>query len=238
MTCPDRCNCVTSKTLPAPGTKPALLPIAVPDPVSLLGHALAPTTRAVSGPGVYGGKPLLITLSEVVRGNVRDIAARAVGVSPASVQRAKTVMDASPEGFKRLRDGESTVNTEYEKVRKTSEPRPTPKRESTATGKRAAINQNAQKQRMGGGLTGAGRAAAVAGRALKRPASMRATSPGAKALAVPDDSGTTDPVFVCQLLCHISRSVTLALRGNRSSFQVVLRASPQPACRRAGWWTR
>jgi hypothetical protein len=102
--------------------------------------------------GTAPGKPartLMVTLPEVISGPSRDLAAEAVQVSASSIQRARYVKQADLEAFSRLEKGESTVNAEYRKVRKT----PEPPRRSRGTGKRQAIRGNAAKERMIVGLS-------------------------------------------------------------------------------------
>jgi hypothetical protein len=74
--------------------------------------------QATSEEGVYGGKPLVINLSQAVERAPRsiDIAAAAVGVGPATVWRASKVKEVDPEAFEKIRRGESSVSAEYEKA--------------------------------------------------------------------------------------------------------------------------
>lgn len=93
-----------------------------------------------------------VSLPEPIRGDSRDLAAEAVQVGASSIGRAARVKAADPEAFERLKRGETTVNTEYRKVRKTPAPKPASKPASKSTGKRLPIQQNAQKRRMGDAL--------------------------------------------------------------------------------------
>jgi len=112
-------------------------------------QAEAKKRQATSEPGVYGAKPLPVTLPEAVRGQSLEIAAKAVQVGASTIGRAKKVKEADPEAYGRLQRGETTVNAEYRKVRKT----PAPKRPSKSTGKRLPIQQNAHKRRIGDALS-------------------------------------------------------------------------------------
>jgi hypothetical protein len=84
----------------------------------------------------------VVTLPPVIAGKSRELAAEAVQVGASSISRAKQVKDADPEAFNRLKRGETTVNTEYRKVRTT----PEPKRESKATGKRQQTIENSANE--------------------------------------------------------------------------------------------
>jgi hypothetical protein len=57
-----------------------------------------------AGPGIYGGKPLPVTLQEAVLHS-----GEAVGVSGRSVLRAGEVKDADPEAFERVKRGETAA---------------------------------------------------------------------------------------------------------------------------------
>lgn len=116
--------------------------------------------QATSAAGVYGGKPLSVTFRKAVEedktpvastvepetGRASELAAKAVGVSASSVERAAAVKENDPEAFNRIKSGESKVNTEFRRVVKgedvTKKPTPAP------TGKRAEIVQNAHFNRM------------------------------------------------------------------------------------------
>jgi len=80
-------------------------------------------------------------------GRSYKIAGSAVGVGSSTIYRAKKVKDADPEAFERLKRGESKVNTEYDKVRKTARP-PRPPKPSSATPNWTAQKQAAQKRHM------------------------------------------------------------------------------------------
>lgn len=119
-------------------------------------QAEAKKREATSGPGIYGGKPGVVSLPDPVSGHGRsyEIAAKAVQVGASSIARAAQVKAADPEAFERVKRGESTVNAEYRKVRDVREtpalPEPTRKLFGS---KRQAINENAAKQRMITGLS-------------------------------------------------------------------------------------
>lgn len=73
--------------------------------------------------GTAPGRPktLLVDLPEVMpaqessdlRGTVREIAGKAVGVGGSTVERAAKIKEAAPEAFERVRKGETTVNRAY-----------------------------------------------------------------------------------------------------------------------------
>lgn len=105
--------------------------------------------QAVSGLGFYGAKPLPVNSPEVVKGEAREIAAKAVSVSGCTIQRAVEIKKCDPEAFERLKRGESTVNAEFVEVRAESQRHPTP----ATNGVRKSIRENSHKQRMIGGLS-------------------------------------------------------------------------------------
>lgn len=74
--------------------------------------------QATSGPGTYGGKPLMPKTAEAVssnpdnniqKGSARDIAAKAAGVGHDTVQKAMDIKKKDPEVYKRVKSGEITV---------------------------------------------------------------------------------------------------------------------------------
>lgn len=113
--------------------------------------------QATAAPGVRGGESLRTKLPEAIEGEgkhhveqqspapeagrARSIAAKSVGVSESSVERAAAVKEADPAAFDRIKSGESKVNTEYRRTVKgedvTRKPAP------PLTGKRADVIQNA-----------------------------------------------------------------------------------------------
>jgi hypothetical protein len=129
-----------------------------PSQCSTIGVELLPLLQAEAknrqrehggtSPG-HPSQSLPVDLPEVFSGDVRDIAGKAVGVSGSTVDRARQVKTANPQGYERLKRGESTVNAEYEKTRAT----PRPPRKSTATGKRRAVLEKAHKRKMEVGLS-------------------------------------------------------------------------------------
>jgi hypothetical protein len=100
--------------------------------------------QATSTGGCYGAKPLQAKLPEGVcsnnfnglRGQARDIAARAVGVGGRTVQKALTLKKAEPETFEKIKRGEITVEKALHET-KTSVP-----------GKRQQIVASAAYRRM------------------------------------------------------------------------------------------
>lgn len=67
--------------------------------------------QANSGPGQYGGKPLTENSTEAVKGEVREIAADAVGVSSYSVQSALNLKKSDPKAYEKVKAGEISVNS-------------------------------------------------------------------------------------------------------------------------------